>query len=229
MTARAHRIMGLAMASEAKTILIASVKGGTSKSTLSRCISVCAAREGLDVAGIDFDPQQTFLKWSSARHETKKVIPSVADFPVIAMPLNKWRGAEDVVDEHEIVIIDTPPALENNADAFLGLAEMADIVLVPTGSTHDDISSNTPYLLSLKKAGIRSFVVFSRVNRQTKSFRQARQQIAKFARVLPVEIPVAEDMHVHNDGGLTAVDIKDARGSKDVELLWDLIKHEVDL
>ncbi|MCG4258658.1 MULTISPECIES: ParA family protein [Acetobacter] len=212
-----------------KTILFASVKGGTSKSTLSECISVCAARDGMRVSGIDFDPQATFRNWGDAREETQKSIPSLTRIPVKSLTLSKWKTVEDYTDDNDLVVIDTPPALENDADAFLGLSQLADVVLVPTSATHNDISSNTPYLLSLKKAGVRAFVVFSRVNRQTKSFREARQRVAKYARVLPVEIPIAEDMHVHNHGGLTSVDIKDARGSKDVELLWDLIKHEIEL
>ncbi|KXV70397.1 hypothetical protein AD951_02990 [Acetobacter malorum] len=212
-----------------KTILFASVKGGTSKSTLSECVSVCAARDGMKVSGIDFDPQATFRNWGDAREGTQKSIPSLTSVPVKSLSLSKWKTVEDFTDDNDLVVIDTPPALENDADAFLGLSQLADLVLVPTSATHNDISSNTPYLLSLKKAGVKAFVVFSRVNRQTKSFREARQRVAKYARVLPVEIPIAEDMHVHNHGGLTSVDIKDARGSKDVELLWDLIKHEIEL
>jgi chromosome partitioning protein len=50
-----------------RRLLISSPKGGTAKTTASRNLAVLAAQEGLHVAAIDFDPQQSLGNWWSKR------------------------------------------------------------------------------------------------------------------------------------------------------------------
>ncbi len=207
-------------------ILVASPKGGLGKSTLCRCLIVCAAQAGVSALGVDFDRQRTFMKWGVARERARLVDPDYVAVEVREAMLDDWRSVAAIRSHHQMMIIDTPPALEDHPTAFKALTQLADIVLVPSGATADDVDSNIPWLLSLKESNANAVAVLYRVNRMTRSFRLARQQLLQVAYVAPVEIPVAEDMHIHLRGGLTALDVEGSRGTDSIESLWDYIRHE---
>src|SRR3712207_660745 len=50
-----------------RRLLVSSPKGGTGKTTASRNLAVLAAQDGLRVAAVDFDPQQSLGHWWSRR------------------------------------------------------------------------------------------------------------------------------------------------------------------
>src|SRR5688500_10011104 len=122
-----------------RIILIASPKGGVGKSSLTRNILISAAKEGLRVLGVDLDQQQTLMKWHVRRERVRQSFPECSHVRVIAVPLGEWRAALREADNHDLLVIDTPPSLEAQYGAALSLCEAADFVLVPCGATQDDV------------------------------------------------------------------------------------------
>lgn len=214
---------------KATVILIASTKGGGGKSTLAECLLVCAARAGIASIGYDLDDQRHFAQWQLAREVTRQSIPDVKPTEVRPLPLERWREIKPLRADHRLIIIDTHAINDSIRGPMLGLAELADLVVVPVQPTHNDVSSNEAYLLSLRDSGKKVLAVMNRVNRQTKSFRDFQLRLIKVARVAPTQIPQAEDLHVHVPVGLTPLDIRGARGMTELESLWEHLRHEVSI
>lgn len=153
-------------------------------------------------------------------------MPGVVHVDVREGHLDNWRAVTMMKTDFELIIMDTPPALEDHPTAFRALAQMSNLVLVPSGATSDDVASNIPWLISLKASNAKAVAVLYRVNRQTKSFRTARQRLLRVANVAPIEVPAAEDMHIHLEVGLTSLDVQGSKGIDSIESLWDYIRHE---
>ena len=92
-----------------RTIVIASPKGGTGKSTLAGHLAVEAERQGCGpVAIIDTDPQGTLSDWWNARQAPTPLFAAV-DTSQLPLRLEALR-------DHgiELVLIDTPAGLHAN-------------------------------------------------------------------------------------------------------------------
>jgi chromosome partitioning protein len=109
-------------------IALVNEKGGCGKTTLAVHVACWLADQGLDVAFVDADRQQSARRWIS------KAAPD--------MPLTCANSGEEVVaaiDEykmkHAYVVCDGPPRLDAPT---LGLMYMADLIIIPvTPSTVD--------------------------------------------------------------------------------------------
>jgi chromosome partitioning protein len=113
------------------TISIIAQKGGSGKTTLSRCLAVAFERSGQATAIIDLDPQASASLWGKRREaEHPEVIPTV--LPLLADTL---KAAEDSV---KVVLIDTPP---KSADATIAAAKVADLIIIPCRPQIDDIET----------------------------------------------------------------------------------------
>lgn len=212
-----------------KIVLVSSPKGGSGKSVLARHLLVSAGQAGLDAAGIDFDRQGTFEKWSERRKVTRSTFPEFAEVTVVAARLQDWRAGLRLAEERALTIIDTPPSVEDHIAAISQLAEAADLVIVPAVCTQDDIDSVSPWIEVLKQRNHRSVIVLNRANRRTTSFARMRGRLVKIADVCPVEIPQLEDVHVPSTKGLTLLDYTKSRGQEPFEEVWAYVRRQVNL
>src|ERR1051326_5800207 len=143
------------MRAEMKTIVIASQKGGSAKTTLTAHLAIAAelAGNGPTVV-IDTDPQQTLSTWWNLRESDT---PQLA--PVAIRDLQSKFDALELAG-FRYCFVDTPPALTEQNRQVLSLA---DLVLIPTrpspndlwslGATLDLIErSKTPYSFVLTQA-----------------------------------------------------------------------------
>jgi chromosome partitioning protein len=141
------------------TIVTASQKGGSGKTTLSGHLAVEAERAGAGpVALVDTDPQGSLAQWWNARQAPT--------------PLFVKSGLKDLGDTLarlgrsgiRLTIIDTPPAITDSISYVVGFA---DLVIVPTRpSPHDlravgatvDIAErhNKPLIFVLNEASARA-------------------------------------------------------------------------
>ena len=86
------------------------------------------------VATVDFDPQQTLTNWAKVRP---------ASVSPIAHYVIKWNeidalAEDDAIDPADVLIIDTPPGIEEQPRGFSLLLRTADLVIVPVRPTFDD-------------------------------------------------------------------------------------------
>lgn len=123
-------------------ISLASLKGGSGKTTLSVHLAAAIAAGGRRrVVLIDADPQGSASDWSAAREDSPP-------FPVIGMARNTLhRDLEPIAADYEHIVIDTPPRVSALARSAL-LA--SDLVLVPVQPSSYDVwaAAETVQLIS---------------------------------------------------------------------------------
>jgi len=110
------------------TIVVANLKGGSTKTTTAAFISHALAESGLSVLVVDADGEnESLLSWSEAGEWS---------IPVIGMPVNDLhRKLPGVVgDRYDAVVIDTPPMKERRG-VVASAIRMATHVLVPMAPT----------------------------------------------------------------------------------------------
>jgi chromosome partitioning protein len=220
--------------SNAKTVgshlvVLCSPKGGTGKSSLARHLLVSASQDGRHAIGLDFDRQGTLAKWQSRRDKTRDTYPNFVPTEVATADLKDWRAALARAKGYAVVIVDTPPSVEDHIDSIYGLTQAAAFVIVPTGTSVDDLDSVVPWMRALGDRSVHAAFCFNKINRRTNSFLKAKARLLKAGPVSPVEIPTLEDIHVPATNGLSVLDHVKARGLAEFESLWDYVKREAKL
>jgi chromosome partitioning protein len=212
-----------------RILLISSPKGGSGKSVLSRHILVSAAQTGIRAIGLDFDRQQTLVKWAARRSRTREAFPDFTEAMVEPVTLQDWRGALRRTEGFHLAVLDTPPSVEDHLPAIESLGEAADLILVPAVCTQDDIDSVAPWVRALSAKGFRCSVVLNRANRRTTSYARMRGVLVKAGSVCPTELPQLEDIHVPASKGLTLLDYSKSRGIEPFEEIWAYVRREMKL
>lgn len=109
------------------TVVVANLKGGSTKTTSAVFLAHALAEAGQRVLLVDADPQGSALRW----HEH-------AGFPfrVIALPSSRMHRdlAGHAGDRCDAVVIDTPP-LEEKKGIVLSAMRAADYVVIPCAPT----------------------------------------------------------------------------------------------
>lgn len=110
------------------TIVVANLKGGSTKTTTAAFILHALAESGLSVLGVDSDGEnESLLSWSESGEWS---------IPVIGMPVTDLhRKLPGVVgDRYDAVVIDTPPMKERRG-VVASAIRLATHVLVPMAPT----------------------------------------------------------------------------------------------
>lgn len=127
-------------------IAFVSQKGGVGKSTLSRGLAREAAQSRLKVKIADLDTQQgTSVEWHRTRLNAH-IQPDVA-----AETFATAKQALKIADQYDLLIIDGPARFSSGT---LEIAELAHLVVQPTGASLDDLKPAVREFHGLVKAGI---------------------------------------------------------------------------
>ena len=154
-------------AKRAKLLLLSSAKGGSTKTTTARNLAVAAAHAGLRVATIDLDLQATLTNWWQKRPDEA---PAILHYQV---PIQESEAALDeavAANNLDIIIVDTPPGVENHPVAMRSLIRRVDFVLMPTTQGGPDLDSVIEWSRTVKREGRPSAFLLSRTKRAAKSF-----------------------------------------------------------
>jgi chromosome partitioning protein len=121
-------------------------KGGVGKSTLARAIAVIALQGELRVKLVDLDfGQQTSVRWSTTRGTSRSLKKIDAEaYLTVAEALNQTGDVD-------LVVIDTPGHL--SPETF-EVARASDLIVLPTGTSSDDLHPTTLLLYELEQLGI---------------------------------------------------------------------------
>jgi len=140
------------------TVAFCSQKGGVSKSSLARALAVEAARSGLAVKVADLDVGQgSTVDWQKDR---------IGGGTEPDVPVQLHRGPQEALrhaNGADLLVIDSPARADKDT---LEIARMADLVVLPTGASLDDLRPAIRTANSLKTAGIpnsRLLFVLSRI------------------------------------------------------------------
>lgn len=128
-------------------ISVVSQKGGVGKSSISRTLAVEFTRAGWRVLLADIDAQQTTSsRWSEKRRDAAGIVPQV-DTSAFATTPQALEASRD----YDLTVIDgAPHATRGTAQA----AEASDLVVIPTGSSLDDLEPSVLLAGELEQAGV---------------------------------------------------------------------------
>ena len=147
-----------------KVITIAQQKGGTGKTTLAVNLTLAFIKyHNLKVAIIDTDPQGSLGKWFMIRSENK-----ISNQNLTFKTASLWGAQYEskiLKQDHDIVIIDTPPKIESDARPAI---EAANLVLIPVAPSHVDFWATESIIEIAKKAKRKILIQINRANHRSK-------------------------------------------------------------
>ena len=147
-----------------KVITISQQKGGTGKTTLAVHLAMAFIKyHDLKVAIIDTDPQGSLGKWFMIRTE-KKVSNENLTFKTASLWGAQYES-KTLKNDHDIVIIDTPPKIESDARPSI---EAADLVLIPIAASHVDFWATGAIVEIAKKANKKILAQINRSSQRSK-------------------------------------------------------------
>ena len=151
-----------------KIIATLNEKGGTGKTTIAINLAAALHRQGNRVVIVDADPQGTATDWRAATR-ADIVMPSV-------VPVHRHQDLDGVIKtmQADYVLIDTPAKAAQMAAAVTRLADVALIVLQPSGPDVWATASTVKLIQSRINAGSKIDAAFL-VNRATANSRLSKQ------------------------------------------------------
>lgn len=188
-------------------------------------MAVAAALDGLSVATLDLDAQRSLTKWYSKRPED---MAPIAHFEA-GMVQNDVREALSAIEDYDLLIIDTPPSIEDHPDCFRLLAGAAHLILVPTGQSDDDLDSVRPWMRFVRQTQGSAAFVLNRVKPRARSFTEAKAILVRDGRICPIEIPDYEDIQFTSSRGIGLLELKGAKGSEHIAGVWSFVRAEMEL
>jgi chromosome partitioning protein len=126
----------------AKIFTVAQQKGGAGKTTLAAHLAVAWTAAGKSVAVVDIDPQMSLTYWYRLRERRG----GDAGAGLLVNQIKGWRvrnEAERLAQQHDIVVIDSPPHMETEARAAV---RAANLVVVPVQPSPMDVWATRPTL-----------------------------------------------------------------------------------
>ena len=156
-----------------KVITISQQKGGTGKTTLAVHLAMAFIKyHDLKVAIIDTDPQGSLGKWFMIRTE-KKVSNENLTFKTASLWGAQYES-KTLRNDHDIVIIDTPPKIESDARPSI---EAADLVLIPMAASHVDFWATGAIVDIAKKANKKILAQINRSSQRSKLINKTKEFI----------------------------------------------------
>jgi chromosome partitioning protein len=183
----------------ALVIGVVSQKGGVGKSTLARLVAREYANAGWNVKIADLDVNQgTSFNWQARRLQNAlEPVISVERFGTVDQALK-------VAPQHDLLILDGPP---HSSSGTLRIVQAADLAILPTGLSLDDLEPSVLLAHELIKKGItREKVAFAlvRVGDSEAEIAEAREYIGRAGyKVLAGELPERTAYRRATDAGRT--------------------------
>ncbi len=200
-----------------------SQKGGVGKSSVARMIAREFANNGWDVKIADMDIQQgTSFYWSKKRVENS-ITPEIRTetFGSVGQALKDSQ-------HFDLFIFDGAPAA---TAATREIARAADLVLMPTGLSNDDLRPQVLLAHEFSESGIKSdklAFVLCRVGDSQSEINDARQYIAKAGyRTLDGELPERTLYRRASDAGRSFTETRHAELNKRADLVVQSIADAV--
>jgi chromosome partitioning protein len=193
-------------------ITMASRKGGAGKTTLSCHLAVEAERCGYGpVVMIDTDDMAGLTKWWNARAASTPVLAAVEGGMAATLAGLKKAG-------FKLVIVDTPPALNQDVtDAVIA----ADLVLIPVQPSPDDLRAVGETVSLVQQAKRPTAFALNRVKKRVRLTAEAAVALSQYGAIAPSMVYDRTDYAGAKTGGLTAPEV-DPSGpaAGEIAALW---------
>jgi chromosome partitioning protein len=184
-------------------VAVVSQKGGVGKSSLSRTLAVEFTRAGWRVLLADIDASQiTSNRWAEKRRNAAEISPQIetAVYPMAALAIEASK-------DYDLTVVDgAPHATQGTADA----AAAADLVVIPTGSSMDDLEPSVMLARELAESLNSEKIVFALYKTTSDAQeRESRETLSSFGfDVLEGAVPVRTGYIDAFDRGFCATETK---------------------
>lgn len=202
------------------TIVAASQKGGSGKTTLSGHLAVEAVRQGAgDIALIDTDPQGSLAHWWNARqapapHFVKAGLPDLE---------SALAGLERMGTR--IAVIDTPPAITQSISKVVA---HADLVLVPTRPSPHDLRAVGATVDIAERHGKPLIFVVNAATARARITGESAVALSQHGTVAPVTIHHRVDFAASMIDGRTVGEVvPNSQSAKEITELWLYIQERL--
>jgi chromosome partitioning protein len=145
-----------------------SQKGGVGKSTIARLVARTYASAGWSVKICDFNTRQlTAVDWVALRMDAK-IEPAIDAQPMAGV--KKFKN-----EPYDLLVIDGAPDSDLSS---LDAARVANLVIIPTGLTVDDLKPQMAFAYELMAKGIERAKILFVLNKTTDSEAAVREATA---------------------------------------------------
>ncbi len=202
------------------TIMIGKQKGGVAGTTVTREVAVAAAADGVRVVLVDLDPQGTLTSWWNRRtadaEEGHNPALAEADPAHLAAKLDELRPLFD------LALLDAPPSVHSY---FGEVMKLANLVLVPTGPTTDDLDALPPVLDTIEAANKPFAFVVTKAptGRSSRLLDDAVALLAQRGRVCP-PMRWRQDYQVAPATGGTGFEVRRSKATEEVAAIWEWVR-----
>jgi chromosome partitioning protein len=202
------------------TIVAASQKGGSGKTTISGHLAVEAVRAGAgEIALIDTDPQGSLAAWWNARRQPAPHFIK-AGLPDLAAALAGLDRAGV-----KIAVIDTPPAVTQSISAVVA---HADLVLVPTRPSPHDLRAVGATVDIAERHGKPLIFVVNAATARARITGESAVALSQHGTVAPVTIHHRVDFAASMIDGRTVGEVVPGSPSaKEITDLWLYIQDRL--
>jgi chromosome partitioning protein len=202
------------------TIVAASQKGGSGKTTLSGHLAVEAVRQGAGpIALIDTDPQGSLAHWWNARqapapHFVKAGLPDLE----AALAGLERMGIK-------IAMIDTPPAITQSISRVVA---HADLVLVPTRPSPHDLRAVGATVDIAERHGKPLIFIVNAATARARITAESAVALSQHGTVAPVTIHHRVDFAASMIDGRTVGEVvPSSQSAKEITELWLYIQERL--
>jgi chromosome partitioning protein len=202
------------------TIVTASQKGGSGKTTLSGHLAVEAARSGAgEIALIDTDPQGSLAAWWNVRQAPTPhfVKAGMADLEEALTGLHQ-AGIK-------IAVIDTPPAITQSISRVVA---HADLVVVPTRPSPHDLRAVGATVDIAEQHGKPVVFVINAATPRARITGESAVALSQHGMVAPVTIHHRVDFAASMIDGRTVGEVvPGSQSAKEISDLWNYIQERL--
>lgn len=203
------------------TLVIASRKGGTGKTTVATHLAVEAARveEGL-VAVIDTDPMEGLTSWWNARKAPTPILRQIRNNAALEVALDQLRR-----EGTKVVVIDTPPAVSQDVANTIRLA---DFVLVPVQASIDDLRALRTTVDTITHYKKKMSFVLNRVKPRVGITQSAILELSNHGPMATTMLGDRVSYSTSKIGGATAPEMKpETSAAKEIADLWNYVSEKM--
>jgi chromosome partitioning protein len=202
-------------------ISVTSLKGGVGKSTVAQNIAVCFANSGYKVCIVDADTNQSAIRWSGLRNESKPKVP------VFGLPDGTSLAAniKPLNEDYEIVLIDGTPSLSKITSKIILLADLLLIPILPSGL---DVWATEHFIdryneaCEQKESKIPAFFILNKFKPNTNFSKEVREVLPDTG--IPVMANVLNDRVAYAEAvvqGLGVFEYKDDKAKNEIAKLFN--------